>query len=354
MNTTSPLPITSVTAIEFISMTKMLAQTSKLSAFLSECWLDSWAKMCPDTHFYCVYFQTRLVGGFALNQTTIRKYGVSQCQLFLHRKGQQVFDQVWIEENDVICMPEHRDLVWQALFDVFEQSKAEQLLVGMSYQLTELENSDYELTNELSSPSYAKSLCAAHTSLDILFQDFSRNTRSQLKRAINKLAAEITINKAQNKQQAFDMLSWASTHHIKRWHDSGFLNKQFIEFHKRLISTGIDSNQVALLQVNVGEQVAAVYYYFLQDKRVYFYLGAVNYDGFDDKFKIGLVAHCYAMTHFARLGFEKYDFLAGEARYKASLSDEQTLQYMYVLSKPTLKLKLIKALKSLKQIITKH
>ncbi|EWH11135.1 protein involved in cellulose biosynthesis (CelD)-like protein [Catenovulum agarivorans DS-2] len=353
MDKTSLPQIRTVSCNEFINMVKRITETTPISPFLSVNWMHAWSQMVPDAIYYCVYIRDEAIGGFALRQTKTVRYGIYKCQLFLHRAGQQVRDQVWIEENDVICLPEYRKQVWQALLASFKQSSSDELIVAMSYELADIDYTGFKLEQELTSPSYARTLEASYANIDNLLAAFSRNTRSQIKRAIKKLPRGVELANAKNSQHAFDMLDWAALHHQKRWHDSGFLNPTFVEFHQRVIRFGVVNDSVRLLQFSVGEQVAAVYYYFLQNKRVYFYLGAVNYDSFDDKHKIGLVAHCYAMSYFAGLGYKIYDFLAGEARYKASLSNIQTEQHMYVVSKPKLKLAVINALKSIKQIITR-
>ena len=343
-----------VSAGAYLSMIDKVSKEAGLSPFLDSLWMKSWSDLSPGVALYCVSVDGECVGGFGVSEQTVFKYGIRLCQLFLHRHGSEKYDQVWIEENDVISLPKYTSIVWSALFKVFTDSKADELFVGLSYPIESIESCSYESVIEIESTTYGRTLGDHIRDFDSLLACFSRNTRSQLKRAVKKLPDVVSLDRAENLPHALKMLGWAAEHHKKKWSDSGFLNPSFFEFHKRLISEGLVDGKVELMQFSVGSRVAAVYYYFLQDKSVYFYLGAVNYNDFDDKLKVGLLAHCYAMVHFAGLGFEKYDFLAGEARYKASLSDIQTQQYMYVLSKPSMKQKLIKALKSIKQIITRN
>ncbi|WP_440903459.1 GNAT family N-acetyltransferase [Catenovulum sp. SX2] len=342
-------------ADSFIAALSQLSNSAFNSPFTSPLWMSSWAKFPCNCKFIICFADNKVVGVAGLAFKAQSRYGLTWQQAYLHRTGLDEFDQIWPECNDVIALPEYKTQVWQAVYDYFQQSNALELLVGLSDSLEFIENSQsLPWYKDYTSANYARRLRQDYSNINNLLSCLSRNSRSQLKRAINKLATPVSLQCAQNTTQALQMFDWASTHHKKRWHDSGFLNSHFVEFHKSLICAGVDNNQVALLQVSIGEQVAAVYYYFLQDKRVYFYLGSVNYQDFDDKHKVGLLSHCYAISHFAGLGYELYDFLAGEARYKASLSDVVTEQCMYVITKPTVKLKIIKALKSLKQIITRN
>ncbi|WP_016957043.1 GNAT family N-acetyltransferase [Catenovulum agarivorans] len=342
-------------AESFINALSQLSNQASNSPFTSLLWMKSWVRLPVNFQFIICFFDGKVVGVAGLCFKTQLRYGLNWQQAYLHRTGLDEFDQIWPECNDVVALPEYKNQVWQAVLEYFQQSNALELLVGLSEPIDYIENSQsLSWYKDMTSTSYARQLHSNFADINSLLNCLSRNSRSQLKRAINKVVAPVKIEQANTVVQALQMFDWASTHHKKRWHDSGFLNSHFVEFHKSLIRSGVDNKQVILLQATIGEQVAAVYYYFLQDKRVYFYLGSVNYDDFDDKYKIGLLSHCYAISHFAKLGFELYDFLAGEARYKASLSDIETEQCMYVIDKPAVKLKFIKALKSIKQIITRN
>jgi CelD/BcsL family acetyltransferase involved in cellulose biosynthesis len=127
--------------------------------------------------------------------------------------------------------------------------------------------------------------------------------------------------------------------HIEQWqkHDygSGFTNPQFVDFHRTFMLDGLpDSKQdsanhrevnVHVAKFTAGEIRLGYLYFFTHAQQVYFYLSAINYHSQDNKYKPGLLMHKLAMTHFAEQGYTHYDFLAGDSRYKTSLSNEKYL-----------------------------
>jgi CelD/BcsL family acetyltransferase involved in cellulose biosynthesis len=59
----------------------------------------------------------------------------------------------------------------------------------------------------------------------------------------------------------------------------------------------------------------------------------------DEKMRPGLVAHWQAIEYCLASGLQSYDFLAGDNRYKRSLSSREYMQYWVYLQRPRLKLR---------------
>jgi CelD/BcsL family acetyltransferase involved in cellulose biosynthesis len=118
--------------------------------------------------------------------------------------------------------------------------------------------------------------------------------------------------------------------HIKQWgghsFGSGFSNKRFVDFHRNIMTQGIGQT-AHVAKYTAGDQLLGYLYYFTFGTTVYFYLSAINYANHNNKYKPGLVMHKLAMEDFMHQGFSSYDFLAGKARYKTSLSNQEYLLY---------------------------
>ena len=69
----------------------------------------------------------------------------------------------------------------------------------------------------------------------------------------------------------------------------------------------------------------------------------------DARLKPGLVAHCLAIDIHLAEGAKIYDFMAGEARYKASLGEPGPEMYHLLLQRPTWALCLEFGLRNLKR-----
>jgi CelD/BcsL family acetyltransferase involved in cellulose biosynthesis len=89
-------------------------------------------------------------------------------------------------------------------------------------------------------------------------------------------------------------------------------------FHHALIAGESDLANVELLQLAAGSQVLGYLYNFLYAGRVYNYQSGFSYSD-DNRHRPGLVAHVMAIERARNGGLLVYDFLAGDAHYKARL-----------------------------------
>jgi len=90
-------------------------------------------------------------------------------------------------------------------------------------------------------------------------------------------------------------------------------------FHRRLIERRLAAGEVQLARVRAGDTTIGCLYNFVWQGNVLFYQSGLAYES-NSKLKPGLVCHALAVEHAARAGHRSYDFLAGQSRYKQSLS----------------------------------
>ena len=122
-------------------------------------------------------------------------------------------------------------------------------------------------------------------------------------------------------------------------YSSGFDNPSFVEFHRRLIELAFPTGGIQYLRLTAGETVLAYLYNFVSDGHVQFYLSGIDY-GIDPSTKPGMLAHWLAIEHNLAAGRRIYDFLAGDARYKRSLSTGGDRTLWLVLQRPRWRLQL--------------
>ncbi|MCU4675562.1 GNAT family N-acetyltransferase [Catenovulum sp. 2E275] len=333
-----------------------LQEVTHDSFFIASPWLKAWLNLpLKGVKYYKVTSDDNTVGAFAICEKEQAKLGIKWRTWYLHRSGDKELDQIWIECNDVIASSEFKSLVWEELFKLFEYSDAQELVVGMSYQIKFLENlaEQYTCIKKITSASYSRFINSSDSDENQLLGQFSRNTRSQLKRAMKEIRAigELKVQHATNTSEAILFFEQAAQYHKQRWHDSGFTNSNFVNFHKQLLIDNFNKKYIDIVKLTCGDTVLAIYYYFLYRERVYFYLGAVNYINGCNKSKPGLLSHFFMMKKYAQLGYHVYDWLAGDAQYKKSLSDQVQSQYLYSIIKKTLKQSLIMKLKSIKYLM---
>ena len=214
-------------------------------------------------------------------------------------------------------------------------------------------NKNFLVRTKYTSKGYSKSL-VPKVDLQGLLSTFSKNTRRQITTSQRLLQQqgllELDVIPKGNKNNA---LAAIAKIHIEQWGQSqwgsGFENNQFTNFHYGMV----EQEAVSILKLTLDNKALAYGYYFCFNKRVYFYLSAIH-KASDNRIKVGLLFHALAMEYFSNKGYEIYDFLAGEARYKKSLSDQEYLLQSNCFTKNTLLSRTEQWLRELKHKIIKR
>lgn len=188
----------------------------------------------------------------------------------------------------------------------------------------------------------------------------SANTRQQLRRS-RRLAEQqlgpLAIDRAVDTEQALGWFDATAPLHRARWAGpsgspsaSGFDNPAFVAFHRRLIGLGFAEGMIDYLRVRAGDTPLAYLYNFVAGGRVQFYLSGVDHT-IDPSMRPGLLAHWCAIEHALAKGGRAYDFLAGDARYKRSLSTGGGRTMWLALERPRWALQLERVGRLLKQAL---
>lgn len=186
----------------------------------------------------------------------------------------------------------------------------------------------------------------------------SANTRQQLRRARRQAEQRLGPLRLEEADTLATALAWFDASgplHRRRWgglsddpYSSGFDNPAFVDFHRRLITLAFPSGGIQYLRLSAGGQPLAYLYNFVSGGHVQFYLSGIDY-GVDPSVKPGLLAHWQAIEHNLASDRSVYDFLAGDARYKRSLSTGQDRTLWLVLQRPRWRLQLEAVARRLKR-----
>jgi CelD/BcsL family acetyltransferase involved in cellulose biosynthesis len=158
-------------------------------------------------------------------------------------------------------------------------------------------------------------------------EGLSRYTRSQLRRSDRSYAAAgvLVAERAPDVAQALAWLDAMLPLHRATWSErgiaSGFLTVPVQRFTRELIARGVPAGEVDVLRVTAGARVVGYLLNLVAAGRVLAYQGGFDYAGAGAHEKPGLTCHHAALERARALGAVEYDFLAGDARYKRSLSN---------------------------------
>ena len=165
----------------------------------------------------------------------------------------------------------------------------------------------------------------------------SANTRHQLRRSDRAYAVEgaLRLERAETPERAHDYLVALRGLHQAAWRERGqpgaFATSFFERFHHALIGRGHPRAEIDLMRVSAGPRTIGFLYNFRYRGESLSYQSGFDYANAGRHAKPGLTCHHQAICDARAWGAEKYDFLAGDDRYKRSLSDnEQTLLWLEV------------------------
>lgn len=165
----------------------------------------------------------------------------------------------------------------------------------------------------------------------------SSNTRYQLRRSARTYAAggELVLRRAQSQDEARAFLAALAALHQTTWTGRGrpgaFAEPWFGRFHHALIDRGLERDEVAPLRLTAGERVVGYLYNFEYRGTVLAYQSGFDYAGAGRHEAPGLTCHHQAIIDAASRGIDRYDFLAGEDRYKRSLATSEARLHWAVL-----------------------
>lgn len=236
-------------------------------------------------------------------------------RLALHESGEPGLDTPFIEHNGIVGP--HAQTVLGA---VLPRGRPRRLRLGGIDERTLAAVRDV-----------APWVCLIH-SREAPFTDLTRdflasrsaNTRHQLRRS-DRAYGEVTVQRAADIGQAHDLLDEMSLLHQASWRARGqpgaFAEPFFGRFHRALIREAMPRGEIDLLRVTAAGGTIGVLYNLRFRGRALAYQSGFDYPSADGPRKPGLTCHHAAIRLSAVAGLQTYDFLAGDARYKRSLSD---------------------------------
>lgn len=298
--------------------------------FLSSHWLYSWLESLSSLPQMCLFnIDNKLIG--------IAFLGKQHCPYgdiyYLNQTGRQADDQVWIEHNDVFCMHEKLVACREALLGYLSrQPKFHKLIVSLCKDENWRHKKIFLWETDMHPTQYVD-IAALRKQAKTHLESTSKNSRSSIKRSqkyIESKYGPISMHKITDSLDAL-IPSEIAPLHIEQWgeteYGSGFANPRFVNFHKIFCSQAPAHINIEVLKFSAGEFVLGYLYFINKGNSANFYLSAINYSDKNNKYKPGLVMHTMAISDYAAKQYDAYDFLAGEARYKESLSNGRYNMY---------------------------
>ena len=335
------------------------SNNNELSFFHSWAWIETWLHIYkPKTLLVSAKYEgeTVAIGLFGQAQE-IRHHLIKSNQIRLFQTGDQQEDQIWVEFNDFLCHPDHREEASKACLNALlsDEYRCDEIVISMilkSRAESLLKNFNHASIS-LSTPTFKTNLQQLSANKDHYLDSLSRNTRYQInhsKKKYENLYGTLKLSFARNIKQALQYWEEAGELHIKKWHDSGFQNPKFVSFHKEFMMKNFDSGMIDVAKITAGNHLVAIIYNIIYKQNVYFYLQGLQYET-DGKLKPGLTAHSMLIEHYLQQGMSSYDFMGGYSQYKKQLSQAVENLLIIKIQQPLLKFRVESIARNIKQKI---
>lgn len=198
-----------------------------------------------------------------------------------------------------------------------------------------VQSSDVFSINDTHHVYHPKTLVAPWIDFSALNGDYldalSANTRQQLRRSDRHYQAigPLSVERADSIPQALAFLDALKDLHQASWIARGkpgaFAGAFFNRFHRALIERGFPRGEIDLLRIAAGAEIVGYLYNFRHRGHVLAYQSGFDYAGGGRHGKPGLTSHHRAIRQAIGQGAARYDFLAGDDRYKRSLANREDL-----------------------------
>lgn len=303
------------------------------NAFLSPNWIYPWLDLMLKTNQVLWSVEANVnkeVCGLALFVETLntRHKVFKYRQLWLHRSGNDALDQIWIEHNDFLIKDDAKgritEAMWQATKDFFPH--IDEFVVGLSHE-SQLRRHRAALPN-MFEWEYSKNIgwsiaLNKFPDIDAYEQSLSKQLQKQLRRSKSLIESKgFLITISQSKTHFAECWREIAPLHQLNWGEtSGFNNDMFNQFFENFIDNCCERETFSVSIKKEDSDFAGAIVGFISNDVAYFYLSS-NIKHTDNKIKIGLTLHHEVIRWCLTKGITKYDFLAGDYRYKRSFATD--------------------------------
>jgi len=332
-----------------------LQERADCRVFLSWPWIGTWAELTAVAPQVLIARDgDRIMGLALLTPAEMRRHGwLSVRTLQLHATGDPAQDAITIEHNGM-------------LVDRVVAATAPRLM--LKHLLTN--GGDWEeLHCPGVAPDFAEGLegaevrsLAGSAQVDLMalraagisyLQQLSANTRQQIRRAMRRYG-ELRLEAATDTEEALAWFAALGKLHQTHWTGRGkagaFASPFWVRFHRMLIERYFSVGLVELVRITAGKAPIGYLYNLLWRGSVDSYQSGFLYTA-DARLKPGLVSHAMCIERHLAAGARRYDFLAGDARYKRSLGKPGPQLAHVVLQRPRFKFALERGLLRVKQAL---
>lgn len=249
-------------------------------------WWDVYQTSSMQLCIIVCYEQQQVIGiaPFYIHSKTIGwSIGAPLKSLQLLGTGEAAYEEVVSEYLDIICQPQNAQPVTKAIAGIIESSLSVDSIIFndftaesniVKYLVAHLQRDQWHIELCQSGLRYCINLPDSYQKY---LQSVSGKFRNKLNNRFKRLQklGQVEYKEAKELFEKNEIFTHLISLHYKRWQLKGlsgaFTSPKFIDFHYRLIQSSINNKSIQLHYLQVNDQIAAVFYYFIYDRTIYYY-----------------------------------------------------------------------------------
>lgn len=317
------------------------------SFFTSPPWVATWLEVFgPDLRPAIHVLELGGVprAAWILVRRTQSWHRIPMRRVFLGTAGEDEADGTCVEYNGFVCHPEFYEDAVGALWTTVNQCPWDELMLnGMSPEVARSVIGDRPASEHLV-PTPGIDLDDIRGNGEYI-KRLSHNSRQQLRKSFRfyEQRGQLNVEIACGPEEAIARLDELAELHQETWRGRGepgvFSSRRFNDFHRRLIASF--PKNVQLLRVKAGDWTIGLLYSLVSGNALYTYQSGFRYEEGNNNARPGLVVTALAIEHcLSRTTLGYFDLMAGEGRYKQSLSTVQRQLGWYAVSGGTFRCKM--------------
>lgn len=340
-----------------------LVEVSRASVFLSPQWTEIWLQIFGELHnAKIIVFEnsSAAVGICILSESLTGPSVLPLRRISLNAAGESRSETTYIEFNELLCTPEWRTEVCNALVRHVNGLEWDELSLDGFPATDTLDALKAAWPgfafSEVAHPSYFVDLAGVRAAGLRYESVLSSSHRKHLRQNIRyySAAGQLELESITNVPTALAALEELGDLSQLRSAAMGrtgvFASARFREFHRRMVASGLPTGNVQLLRFSVARETVGLIYNLVLRGKVYFYQCGFRYTN-EKRLSPGIVTLAHAIEYCSSIGLDEYDFLSGESRYKEWMASGSRELRWVVLRKPTLRTRTVDFLRRTKRTI---
>jgi CelD/BcsL family acetyltransferase involved in cellulose biosynthesis len=342
---------------------ELVRNSGGCSFFLTEPWVDTWLEVygrTMETSILVAESGRRPIGACLLVKARQNRVFVPITRVSLNASGEPATETTYIEFNDLVCRAGWETRFAEAVAAHLSEQDWDELAFdgfreGPAFESFKEAFEGLEL-EEVRHPSYYADLAAIRRAGTPYEMALGKTNRKHLRQNIRYHSEQgpLRLEAASTRDEALAMLEELAVFNRERSAAIGrrsvFDSERFVEFHRSLIGKCLPTGAVQLMRVSAGAETIGVVYHLVHEGKIYYYQCGFRYTD-DNRLSPGTVTLSLVIQHCLDRGFDEYDFLSGDAKYKQWMSTGSRQLVWAVLRRPSLKLSFVSRLRSVKRRI---